>query len=413
MEELISITIVSSPSPSHPSSYLIERCIESFSNLPELALCEVVVVLDGFKLHDTVTRSKKGIIGIDMASSYDEYEKNLIAYLAGRGISYQVHRSDHHRGFAKMVQWSLENFIKTKYCLICQHDRIFTRHFSLFYQLIDKFETFDHIRYIGFPTPKSSTHNSTLKSRYKLSALNQASMRIEISPFHYLQPLIFWYDSQHLCHVSRYLSIFYPLKSLTPSLVEKLGMKRIRNMVIKNGDFIEDKFGQAERKYLVELGDKQSSTDDIRELFLWFGSYLLWNPCKPYDMESLPVSKESQENLVIIPNISCDSILNSKNPRNENMDEGAAEKQWKVEQLPQEEGQEERNDKYRSLNDSDNEEEEDNLDDNFIADEECQIECSLVGDATHFGSVYVVHLKGRQYDPAKVERYKRGKLTNI
>eukprot|EP01034_Spumella_vulgaris_P021589 gene21589-27627_t len=69
----------------------------------------------------------------------------------------------------------------------------------------------------------------------------------------YLQPLIFWFDSNHLCHVQRYLEIYRPISNLPAELKEAIGMKSLKKMILRKGDFIEDKFGQMQRILLSTL----------------------------------------------------------------------------------------------------------------------------------------------------------------
>jgi hypothetical protein len=45
-------------------------------------------------------------------------------------------------------------------------------------------------------------------------------------------------------------------------------------MLLKRGDFIEDKFGQVQRNTLVNL---RHDCDAVREVFKWYGSFVLWH----------------------------------------------------------------------------------------------------------------------------------------
>lgn len=92
-----------------------------------------------------------------------------------------------------------------------------------------------------------------------------------------LQPAIFWYDSQHVAHVDRYLQIFTPYANLDEELRLTLGKPFINSMRLRVGDFIEDRFGQAQRTSLSRLaGDRRL----MLKLFDWFGCYLVWDSLK-------------------------------------------------------------------------------------------------------------------------------------
>ena len=131
MEGLISVLIVSSPSPSHPTTLLIEKCIDSVLQcLPEVSRCKVLVVMDGYKLVPTdQLRPKSGKIDSDLADKYNGYHSSLQALFAGAKYSVNspiIFRSDAHLGFAICVKTGLE-MVTTPYCLVCQHDRKFIR----------------------------------------------------------------------------------------------------------------------------------------------------------------------------------------------------------------------------------------------------------------------------------------------
>eukprot|EP00955_Chlamydomonas_euryale_P025955 273828-Chlamydomonas_euryale.AAC.15 len=48
-----------------------------------------------------------------------------------------------------------------------------------------------------------------------------------------LQPCVFWWDSQHLCHRDRYLAIFTPFLSIEPELMRLLGVQFVKHMVLR------------------------------------------------------------------------------------------------------------------------------------------------------------------------------------
>lgn len=74
----------------------------------------------------------------------------------------------------------------------------------------------------------------------------------------------------------RYLCIFRPFRSLPPNLRDIVGLGAVKDMLLKPGDFIEDKFGQVQRNVLTGARADGRSDEVVLELFRWFGSYLCW-----------------------------------------------------------------------------------------------------------------------------------------
>jgi len=100
-----------------------------------------------------------------------------------------------------------------------------------------------HIRYVGFPTVTSVDHENVMISRYGLTELAAPDQWIGITGEIVLKPLMFWYDSNHICKVSRYLEIYRPFTMIPQQMKDILGVKAVKSMLMKQGDFIEDKFG--------------------------------------------------------------------------------------------------------------------------------------------------------------------------
>lgn len=194
---------------------------------------------------------------------YDQYYENLVTFFAANPY-YTVLRSSEHLGYAFMVsvlsqlsaicflhyqqvlvlnkeirylyqvRWGL-TLCTTTYALILQHDRNFTTPFPYLHALLQTMAINPHIRYIGFPTRSNVYHNRTLHFVYKLPFLTAFPYKKHVVDNIYLQPLIFWFDSNHLAHVQRYLEIFTPFKSITRSLKSKVDLKHIKYMLLKPG----------------------------------------------------------------------------------------------------------------------------------------------------------------------------------
>ena len=66
-------------------------------------------------------------------------------------------------------------------------------------------------------------------------------------------------------------------------LKTKVGWKLISTMRLRHGDFIEDRFGQAQKK-MMTCPAIRTCPEDAKGLHKWFGSYLIWDP-QPYAQE--------------------------------------------------------------------------------------------------------------------------------
>ena len=265
----LSAVIISSPAASNPSTALIGLVINSLRQLLGLDFntIEIVIVLDGYKICANKPHTKKGRITSEMATAYEEYIINLKnAYESCKNVV--IYKNDCHIGFAMCVQLGLSK-VTTKYALVLQHDRIFVKPFTDLNKCLEIMEQHTHIRYIGIPSITNCNHESQLLCRYNIPYLTyynnpnpnksvhiilEEHNNIGIENMNYtsprLQPLIFWYDSQHICHVERYLQIFKPFTNMTPSMKKLLTVKDISMFLLRSGDFIEDRFGQAQRNIM-------------------------------------------------------------------------------------------------------------------------------------------------------------------
>jgi hypothetical protein len=273
-EDAISIVLITSPCPSMPALTLINHTLDSLQRVIGLEnyLRHIYILMDGFKSAQE-TRFKKGRISDKHQQLYDDYHSAINATYGTRP-NFTVVRSSEHLGFAMIVKWGLE-LCRTKFALILQHDRYFRQKFDQLPQLLHCFNTHNHIRYIGFTTGNSHKHDLLLRSNYHLEFITN-NERVVIDNNSSLQPLVFWFDSQHLAHVQRYLEIFTPHRSISEYLRPLVGLEGIKSMKLRKGDFIEDRFGQAQRNLFLHWQQSGRSEQDILQLFRWFGSYLYW-----------------------------------------------------------------------------------------------------------------------------------------
>ena len=271
--------VVTSPSPTHPSSALVDAVIDSLGLLGETHLWPILVIADGYVVvEDGKARSKRGRVTAGLAATYEEYL--AVLDLRQADTRQRVLRMERHVGFAKCVKRGLEE-CGTTFALVLQHDRIFFKNVGqeLLTKCIDAMDADETIRYIGFPTINNNQHDEVL-STMGLNHVNRPPLRRSIAGLQsaFLQPLGFYYDSNHLVHVKRVLEIYQPFKHFPGELRERLGGAAAKalmaDLLLRDGDFIEDRFGQAMRRCLALLRARGPNEADTA--LQWFGCYLLW-----------------------------------------------------------------------------------------------------------------------------------------
>lgn len=255
----LTIIVVTSPAPSNPATDIISQSIESCSQVDGLAECPVIIIMDGFKV-GPVDRTKMGRITEETAARYELYHQALLRKYSGP--RYKIVRNETHQGFGFSVKAGLE-MCETTYCIVSQYDRMFCAPFHRINDLIQSMEDNVNIRYIGFPSSTNTSHDKFITTNYNLKCLNTPEVKLSLGDSLYLQPAVFWYDSQHLGHVKRYLEIYRPYKNLPPHLRDVIGIYSIKDMLLRPGDFIEDRFGQVQRRLLWVLATKGKVTKEV------------------------------------------------------------------------------------------------------------------------------------------------------
>lgn len=272
---LVSVVVVTSPSPIHPATTMVDAVLHSTWKMLKGSIFRTVIVLDGYKI-EPQSRTKKGKVTKEIADNYELYHNNLVEKYGHKSNTHIV-RCSRHVGFAYAVKIGLE-YCKTTYAFVLQHDRVFLKVFSPISCLIDIMEKHPHLRYIGFPSIMNCNHEIILKSKYDLDILTTSTYKLQLNENFSLLPLIFWYDSNHFCHVQRYLEIYRPYTYIPIEIQSQIKENNpheniLKKMLLKYGDFIEDRFGQIQRNLLV--GSNQSQ-ELLSTLFHWYGSYLIW-----------------------------------------------------------------------------------------------------------------------------------------
>lgn len=269
----LSAVIVTSPTTFHPATSMLEHVVGSLRYVKE-SISRIIIVFDWFRDLREAAKAKRGVITEDMRQGYMAYIA-AVTELYGNNPRFILKICESHQGFAWCVHIGLLE-CATKYAIICQHDRAFTSTVDSVSDVIDICEANEYIRYVGFPTVSNINNNHIFVTRYpKLRGFQ--SKNVPIKDGLVLQPLIFWYDSNHLCHIQRYLEIYKPFVNIPSEykqLMKEVGIV-VHDFLCRNGDFIEDRFGQAQRNFLVALSENDHDFEFIFNVFKWFGSYLL------------------------------------------------------------------------------------------------------------------------------------------
>jgi hypothetical protein len=104
-----------------------------------------------------------------------------------------------------------------------------------------------------------------------------------------LLPLMFWYDSNHIVHIDRMLELYTPFVSVPVALHRYFGGKTgLKSMLIRKGDFIEDRLGQHQRNVFSAFADELIATaptmktdelefkeHELDQVVGFFGCYLI------------------------------------------------------------------------------------------------------------------------------------------
>mmetsp|Transcript_94971 Transcript_94971/g.207720 ORF Transcript_94971/g.207720 Transcript_94971/m.207720 type:complete len:438 (-) Transcript_94971:505-1818(-) len=220
----MSVLITTSPVPSNPSTMMLEAVLASFSRIPGLSGCPIVLVCDGFRYSGKSTW-KAGQVTEDAAVAYEEYKKNLEGLLESKILppGTKIVILEGRNGQALAVKAGLSQ-VETPFVLVHQHDLEFMFDFNL-PRVLDVLEDESNdVKYVGMPL-LTNLH-------YEAIAYQHHGVRVEevLVGGLKLVPIVFWYDSTHITSVSHYGSlVFSELENYRP------------------GDFVEETFGVRQR----------------------------------------------------------------------------------------------------------------------------------------------------------------------
>jgi len=221
--------------------------------------------------------SKRGVVSVGVGKAYEAFKERLLneAHTRGLGERLELHALRDHGGFAMAVRRGLEESLALgrRFALVVQHDRAFIRRYAAadLAAVLGFFDEVPSCRYVGFPTSTSKKLVGLCEQQYQLRSLVRARSRL-VRHGLTLRPCVFWYDSNHLVDAARALQLYSPFKHAPAELHAHLGPSRLKRLVLRKGDFIEDRLGVEMRDTLVGLAGDEGR---LLRMFDWFGCYVL------------------------------------------------------------------------------------------------------------------------------------------
>ena len=279
----LTVIITTSPTPSAPSTELIEAILGSFrSHCAALLTCRFIVVIDTYDRIGPQPRLKKGQITADGAKHFGQYKSNVKKFLLRElchvddtcGLRQEQGQAEY--GYSETQEHSVEflatytedkrvtfieplrrlgfglavrtalRWTETPYVWVQQHDWALISDMPLgpLLNIMDA-STADEIapvKYVCFPSVRmlsyaKSAHVMEFKALRELTGslkkdfvhVSQPEVKVPLTP------LFFWHDKPHVASTAHYLSCVFPTR-----------------LAIPRGAFIEDTVGQRARDQMKQ-----------------------------------------------------------------------------------------------------------------------------------------------------------------
>lgn len=282
--EALTVIITTSPTPSAPSTELLDTILASFhEHCPLLLECNVVVVLDTYDRIALVNRLKKGSVTAEGAQNFSAYKDNVkrlvLEEFAGiespedvslfeedgqaeygspcistNFTALKIRRTEDKRvifiepserlGFGLAVRSALR-LVETPYVWVQQHDwnLIVSIPVQSIVEAMVESDSSEEapVKYVCLPSPRmleyaDSAHVKLFPSLRQSTAALKRDFSVPSGPHKIpLTPLFFWHDKTHIASTEHYLNRVFPTR---------LAMAR--------GAFIEDHIGQRARNQMKE-----------------------------------------------------------------------------------------------------------------------------------------------------------------
>lgn len=287
ISESLTVILTTSPTPSAPSTELVDSVLDSFrQHCPALLKCRVIVVFDTFEKVAPANRLKKGYVTAEGAADFPVYKENVkkvllrdfagVEGLADASMTAEegkaeygspgtpaypnftglaITRTEDRRvtfvepvervGFGLAVRSALR-VVETPYVWVQQHDWRLdaTIPVESIVELMKesegneevpvKYVCLPSVRMLGYaesghvmPHPALRHLTATLRQEFRPASCPDTAIP--------LTPLFFWHDKTHIASTAHYLARVFP---------SRLAMPR--------GAFIEDHIGQRARNQMKE-----------------------------------------------------------------------------------------------------------------------------------------------------------------
>lgn len=284
ISEALTVIITTSPTPSAPSTELLDTILASFrKHCPLLLECNVVVVLDTYDRIASENRLKKGSVTAEGAQNFPAYKDNVkrlvLKEFAGIESSenvsliekdveaeygspcvstnftaLRIRRTEDRRvvfiepserlGFGLAVRSALR-LVETPYVWVQQHDwdLIVSIPIETIVEVMVESDSSEEapVKYVCLPSPRmlgyaDSEHVKPFAGLRESTAALRRDFRVPSGSHAIpLTPLFFWHDKTHIASTEHYLRRVFP---------SRLAMTR--------GAFIEDHIGQRARNQMKE-----------------------------------------------------------------------------------------------------------------------------------------------------------------
>lgn len=290
LPETLSLLITTSPSPHHPTTYLLTTVLESLRNSPGLSSCPLTVIFDGYKIAKE-GRLKSGRVEQIMAQNYEDYCRQAVGVLEAwvrensrkrclcdkpvwkvetrtisvgafqnvdvttqslvlddGSIPLRLIRAAEHIGFALAVRTGLEA-IDTPFVMVLQHDWAFIYPFNAS-EIVSEMRRHGDIKYVGFTSIRTTRYTLNIHPALPPSIIPPDSYPYSIP----LVRLYFWFDKPHIASTT-----FYRNKVFSKGIFSR-------------GDFIEDRLGHIMLDRIKEPDSEQA------KIAVWteYGCFLWW-----------------------------------------------------------------------------------------------------------------------------------------
>ena len=253
LRQKLTIVITTSPASDHPETNLIELVLKSFELVEGLSGCKKVIVCDGYRIWKDCN-FRNGRVDEIRLRNYEEYKSN-IKKMSERSEGLWQHSTimalTEHHGFGFAVKAALD-LVHTDYVCVVQHDRTFMRPVDFVEILQGMEKEGDRVGYVLLPTSSTRNYAHAQRTRLGQYGLKGAALidvegyAIPLTANSKLLPCLQWYDSTHICRTSFYRNFVF-------SETRDDGSGQEQRLCCR-GDFIEDRFGQAQIKDIQKLG---------------------------------------------------------------------------------------------------------------------------------------------------------------